>query len=70
MSTGKRIRQIRKTFAHINQYELAERTGCLNQSQISKIEKGVRKVTDIDLKNIANALGVSVEMLLSDQETI
>lgn len=68
MSTGKRIRQIRKDF-HINQYQLAEKTGCLNQSQISKIEKGIRKVTDTDLINIAKALGVSVEVLLSDKET-
>ena len=68
MHTGKRIQHIRASVAHINQYELAKKTGYLNQSQISKIEKGSRKVTDVDLKNIAKALGVPVETLLTGED--
>lgn len=62
--TGKKIKNFRK-MKGLSQYELANRLTYLNQSQISKIEKGFRKVTDSDLINIASALGVQVTELIS-----
>lgn len=64
MSTGDKIRQIRKQ-NNLSQYALANKTkGYLNQSQIAKIEKGNRKITDIDLKVLAKALNISIEKLI------
>ena len=64
MSVGEKIRQIRIK-QKISQYELAYKTKSkLNQSQISKIEKGSRKVTDKDLFIFAKALAVPVEELI------
>lgn len=64
MKTGDKIRKIRN-LNNLSQYDLAEKISYLTQSQISKIEKGSRKVTDVDLKNIAKALNVSVEELVN-----
>lgn len=64
MKTGEKIRKIRNT-NKLSQYALAKKTNCLTQSQISKIEKGSRKVTDVDLKIIAKALNVSVSELIN-----
>ncbi|AVP62698.1 XRE family transcriptional regulator [Clostridium botulinum] len=52
----------------MTQYELSKKTN-LTQSQVSKIEKGKRKITDIDLKEIAKALHVTIQELL-EQEVI
>lgn len=68
MSTGDKIHQIRMNLG-VSQYELADKVGVLNQSQISKIESGMRKVTDRDLVVIAEALGVNVSQLLNWGET-
>jgi transcriptional regulator with XRE-family HTH domain len=64
MYAGALIKKIRKE-NKMNQYQLASKTGgFLNQSQISKIEKGTRKVTDIDLIRISKALDVTVDDLI------
>lgn len=63
MCTGKRIKAVRKKQG-ISQYELSQKLNYLNQSQLSKIETGLRKVSDIDLVNIAKVLNVSVEELI------
>ncbi len=67
MSTkiGKRIKQIRQSMG-ISQTELARRIKYLNQSQVSKIEKGDRKATVQDLVEIAKALGVSTDEIIDD----
>lgn len=66
MSTtlGKNIKKTRQA-QRISQSELAERLEYLNQSQISKIEKGDRKATAEDLIQIARALDVTVEDIVS-----
>lgn len=64
MSTGERIKQVRKAKS-ISQHELANKLRYLNQSQLSKIEKGDRKITDHDLICISKALGVTVEELIA-----
>jgi len=64
IALGKQIKQIRQD-ANISQSELAKRLKYLNQSQISKIEKGGRKATAQDLIEIAKALGVTVDDIVS-----
>lgn len=63
---GKRIKEIREQQS-ISQHALAERIKYLNQSQISKIEKGDRKVTAQDLIEIAEVLGVTVADLVNER---
>lgn len=64
MSTGQKIKTIRESKG-ISQYDLADKLKYLNQSQISKIEKGDRRITDYDLKRIANALEVPIDALIN-----
>lgn len=65
---GKQIKTIRHNL-NISQSELATRIKYLNQSQVSKIEKGDRKATAQDLIEIARALGVNVEEIISGVKT-
>lgn len=65
-NVGKRIKEIREQQS-ISQQALAERIKYLNQSQISKIEKGDRKVTAQDLIEIAEVLGVTVADLVNER---
>lgn len=65
IALGKSIRNIRQNHK-VSQSELAERLKYLNQSQISKIEKGDRKATAEDLIQIAKALDVTVEDIVSE----
>lgn len=58
-----KIRKVRRE-KDISQALLAEKIG-LNQTQLSKIEKGIRKVDAIELKKIADALGVNINELLT-----
>lgn len=52
----------------ISQYVLAKKSNkALSQSQISKIEKGSRKITENDLEIISSALGVSMSDLVENQ---
>lgn len=59
-----RIRYFRKKI-DMSQDRLAELTG-LNQSDISKIEGGKRRVTTDELQSIADALGVMPSALLDN----
>jgi len=60
-----KIKAIRETRG-ITQAELAISTKRFNQSQICKIEKGNRRITDRDLVIIAEALGVKVADLIEE----
>ena len=40
----------------------------LNQASISKIEQGLRIVTDVELKALASSLAVSVSWLVDEDE--
>lgn len=64
LSVGEKIKLIREKLG-ISQFELASNVKTLNQSQISKIESGTRKVKESDLKEVSKALGVSVVDLIS-----
>ena len=64
MALGRQIKKIRES-KNLSQFELAKRLKYLNQSQVSKIEKGDRKVTALDLIEIAKALEVTVEEIAS-----
>lgn len=64
IDVGKRIKQIREN-RNISQLNLANQLKYLNQSQISKIEKGDRKVTAQDLIEIAKVLEVSVDEIVN-----
>ena len=66
ITLGKHIRNIRQT-QKVSQSELAARLEYLNQSQISKIEKGDRKASAEDLIQIAKALGVTLEDIVSGE---
>lgn len=61
---GARIKQIRIA-RNLSQYDLAKKSNYLRQSQISKIEKGIRKVSVRDLIEFAQILEVSVEEILN-----
>lgn len=61
MYTGKNVRNLREKYK-ITQSQLSEKTN-LTQSQISKIERGKRKITDIDLNEIAKGLKVDIKEL-------
>lgn len=64
MNIGNRIKDIRES-QNLSQQDLANKLKYLNQSQISKIEKGDRKATAEDLIKIAKALDVTVEDIVS-----
>lgn len=68
MTTAEKIKTIRES-KNISQYKLAKLSKHLNQSQICKIENGSRKITDIDLSVISQALGVNILDLLGDYVT-
>lgn len=64
MQLGQQIRKLRQN-KKISQQELADKIKYLNQSQVSKIEKGNRKVTALDLAEFSKALGVTVDELVA-----
>ena len=66
MNLGENIRRIRKE-KDKKQQEIYEAIG-LNQSTYSKIENNKYKMDIETLKDIANALGVDVTKLLSDDK--
>lgn len=53
----------------LSQYQLAERTKLLNQSQVSKIENGSRSISIEDLFCIADALGIEASELIKENIT-
>ena len=59
MSINQRIADLRKERG-LSQYDLADKLKSLNQSQLSKIENGNRKIYVQDLTEIAKALDVDV----------
>lgn len=59
---GPRIRQARE-ICKISQEELAEKLN-MTQSQISKMEKGKRRVYADELEDVANALGITIYDIL------
>ena len=65
--SGERIRQARAV-KHLSQEELAARMQVrgvvLERAGVSRIETGDRFVTDYELLNFAEVLGVSVDWLL------
>ena len=67
LAIGKQIRNTRQN-KNLSQRDLANKIGYLSQSQISKIESGYRKTTVQDLIEIANALGVPVDELLTTKK--
>ncbi len=54
--------------ADISQEELGDKVG-LSQSQVSRIEKGRRKVTADELIGFSKALGVPMELMSSQRMT-
>lgn len=66
MSLGDRIREIRNDQG-LNQSELAERVGT-SQSTISQLEKGSRNPSYKTLRQVAEALGVSVSYLVEEED--
>ena len=62
MSIAANIRAARIS-AGLSQQDLARRLG-LNQSQVSRIERGMRKVAAEELSEIAKSLGVTASDLL------
>jgi len=65
MDINEKIKQ-KRLECKLSQYNFAKKTKKLNQSQISKIEQGNRKITTEDLISIANALGVTVNELIGE----
>lgn len=60
------IREVRRQ-AGVSQAELARRVG-LDQSGVSRLERGKRPVTLPTLRAVARALGVPVTALLDDDD--
>lgn len=69
MNTGEKIKIIRNQKG-LSQYTLAAKIGYLNQSQLSKIENGERRITDLDLMKISKALNVTIEDLVKQRRKI
>jgi len=69
MNTGEKIKNMRNQKG-LSQYTLAEKIGHLTQSQLSKIENGERRITDLDLMGISKALNVTIEDLVSTKELL
>ncbi len=65
MEVGKRIHQLRK-MRGMTQAELGRLMG-LTQNTISNLEKGLRKVSTEELPRFAQALGVTVNQLVSEE---
>ena len=72
---GKRVRQARYSAnPKITQAQLAARLQLqginLERAAISKIETGIRPVTDLELIAIARVLGTTVAWLVRESETV
>ena len=65
MTIGENIKMIRKNQG-ISQKELADKMG-VTSSQIYYYEKGLRNPSEKHLQRFADALSVSVDMLLADK---
>lgn len=63
---GEKIRQLRSRWG-LSQSELAERIG-ISFQQIQKYEKGSSRISVMRLKQIAEALGVSMTLFLGEEE--
>ena len=63
-SLGMRIRKQRKNL-HLTQEELAERAG-ISLSFLGHIERGTRKASLETLVSLANALGMSTDIMLQE----
>jgi transcriptional regulator with XRE-family HTH domain len=71
--TGRRVAKARRNFdPALTQDELSgklARHGIqLDRAAIAKIENGLRRVFDYELKGFANALGVEVDWLLGNEK--
>lgn len=70
-TTGHRIR-IARRLANLTQEELAARLQIRGHAHtrntIAKIETGVRQVTDVEIKVLADVLGVTVSWLFEDDD--
>lgn len=64
---GNRVRMFRER-ADMTQLELAEKLGYRSESMISKIENGENPVPAKKIAKFANALGVSIETLIGQEE--
>jgi len=69
---GSRVRQAREDHnPRLTQEQLAARLQILGweigRSGVGKIESGIRQVTDIEVKNISEALGVSIAWLFGEE---
>ena len=64
---GKRVQQLRK-MKKLSQADLAELTE-MSVSYISHIETGIKKASLESIVRISNALGVTVDQLLSGNQT-
>lgn len=64
---GSLIRQLRKS-SGMSQMALADKIG-VSYQQVQKYEKGVNRLSISRLKQIANALGVTVTIFFDEEET-
>jgi Zn-dependent peptidase ImmA (M78 family)/transcriptional regulator with XRE-family HTH domain len=63
---GERIRRARES-AGLSQQELAKRIGYSSSATISHFESGERKISILDLQQIAQTLGLPTEYFLQDE---
>lgn len=64
---GQRIREARET-AHLSQRELAEKLGYESATAISYIESGERKVSVVDLEQIATILDKDIRYFVGRED--
>ena len=70
---GSRVRQARDNHnPRLTQEQLAARLQILgweiSRSGVGKIESGIRQVTDVEVKKISEALGVSIGWLFGEDD--
>lgn len=64
---GSKIKQLRNRLG-LSQIELAERIG-ISFQQIQKYEKGLTRISVMRLKQISDALGISITVFFEEKET-
>lgn len=63
---GERIRALRDE-SGLTQKDLAEKVETLDQSKLSRVEKGERGLTSLELADLADALGVAAADIISER---
>ncbi len=60
---GRRLREVRLQKGGVSQEKLAELAG-LHRTYVSSVERGERNISIVNIEKLANALGVTLAVLM------